>query len=291
MLRIDPTTAAELVRLVRSQSGFHAIICDDTGTIIADSAGTRLGTVHAGARRLLTTDIDRIAVGEAEATASGGTMKEGFNLTIKSGRSKIGSFGVAGPLAIVEPIAKIAAGLVIARLRDRDTATAIRRHVAAMNESLKQAAAAGETLSAASAELAATSRNAEALTRETAREVAQAAAILDLIKSVAQQTRLLSFNAAVEAGRAGEAGRGFAVVAGEIRKLSDESARSAASIDAMLGRFGQSVGQVLQDVRAASGIAQAQAGSTREIASMIEGLGAIGQAMTRSAEGKGPAGG
>lgn len=291
MLRIDPTTAAELVKLVRTQSGFHAIICDETGTIIADSAGTRIGTVHAGARRLLTTEIDRIAVDEEQATASGGTMKEGFNLTIKAGRSKIGSFGVAGPLAIVEPIAKIAAGLVIARLRDRETATAIRRHVAAMNESLKQAAAAGETLAAASAKLAATSQNAEALTRETVREVHQTAATLDLIKSVAQQTRLLSFNAAIEAGRAGEMGRGFAVVAGEVRKLSDESAKSAASIDAMLGRFRQSIEQVLQDVRAASGIAQTQAGSTREIARMIEGLGAIGQAMMRSAEGKSHGGG
>lgn len=50
------------------------------------------------------------------------------------------------------------------------------------------------------------------------------------ISSIAQQTKLLSLNAAIEASKAGEAGRGFSVVAEEIRKLSDESNRIAEEI-------------------------------------------------------------
>lgn len=51
-----------------------------------------------------------------------------------------------------------------------------------------------------------------------------------VIESVADETKLLSFNAAIEAARAGESGRGFVVVAEEIRKLSDLSTEQAKKI-------------------------------------------------------------
>jgi len=61
--------------------------------------------------------------------------------------------------------------------------------------------------------------------------------ITSTITSIASQTNLLSLNASIEAARVGAAGSGFAVVAREIRKLSDQSFKSAAEIGKIVASF------------------------------------------------------
>ncbi|MFD2216713.1 methyl-accepting chemotaxis protein [Metabacillus endolithicus] len=87
--------------------------------------------------------------------------------------------------------------------------------------------------------------------------------ILDAITSIAQQTNLLSLNAAIEAARAGEHGKGFAVVAGEVKKLADESSQSA-------NKIRQIISEIQADTKDTMGAMEGVAAETNEGMNLVE---------------------
>ena len=119
---------------------------------------------------------------------------------------------------------------------------------------------------------------------EMFKQVENSSKMLEMINTVAKNTRILGFNAAIEAARSGEHGRGFSVVAKEITKLADLSAESVSEVRQLMQLLKLRVEEVKEIVNDTTGISNQQFDSIKEISTSMGNLTSVAEQIEELAK-------
>ncbi|MBQ1662697.1 MAG: hypothetical protein II054_09360 [Treponema sp.] len=83
--------------------------------------------------------------------------------------------------------------------------------------------------------------------KELIQQAKEINSLVDSIKNISAQTNLLSFNASIEAARAGVAGKGFRIIANEVKKLSDDTDKTSETIKTKVENLTHSISTLEKD--------------------------------------------
>ncbi len=107
---------------------------------------------------------------------------------------------------------------------------------------------------------------------EVVESVGGISSMLEVIMAISDQTNLLALNANIEAARAGEHGKGFAVVAEEVRKLAEESSKSADNIKGIINQVQEKTKTAFESMEKTADVVKEQSRAVVETKDVFENI-------------------
>lgn len=165
----------------------------------------------------------------------------------------------------------------------RENAFNLRKMADTYQKGMQEIAAAIEQTAAAAGEISISEHKLNEEIAAISQLAAEIIKVLEYIRSIADETKMLGLNAAIEAARAGDAGRGFGVVAAEIRKLSESSKETAGKIRELTKQIEEKISSALKSSEVTARATQEQAAATEEMNAGVEELTSMLDELTRIA--------
>ncbi|ODA42462.1 methyl-accepting chemotaxis protein [Desulfosporosinus sp. BG] len=166
----------------------------------------------------------------------------------------------------------------------KKTAVALREMSDNLESSLEGIAAAIEQLSASATEIHSNEGALNTDINEIINISEKINEVSAFIKEIADETKMLGLNAAIEAARAGDAGRGFGVVAEEIRNLSAQSKSTVPKIKELTDTIKRKVDEASRKSNVSLDASQGQAAAAEEVSASIEEITSMSSELSNIAK-------
>ncbi len=279
--------AEQFLEFITRETGFAMIVCDETAKIVRATVRTRVGSTHAGAQRILRCEVEEAAV-TAEEAAANPQVREGYSCPIVVDGRRVATFGITGPLQTTRPLARVAAVVLATWIKGMHQERALHEAASRLFTGLDDLA---RRVDGAAAFARQTAEELASAAGEAVEKAAEAQTVVAQVQRIAQETRILSINGAVEAARAGDRGHSFAVVAKGMTHLADETRKTSNQINRTIGEAALAMGRVRETVGRSTENAAEQARMVRDVMETVlvlkDLMGGLENAFATQGEGKG----